>query len=126
MISSVSFHPFISHFPPSMFVAGVALLLLARKQNRPIYKAAGSFNLSLGLLAAVLADFSGMLSTDLGLRTSVEVEGHQGYSFLFTILYGFCTGYSYTQPYSRTALTLYGCGLLALGASAYTGYLLVF
>jgi uncharacterized membrane protein len=126
MISSVSFHPFISHFPPSLFVAGVALLFLARKKSRPIYKTAGSFNLSLGLLAAVLADFSGLLSTDLGLRTSVEVEGHQGYSFLFTILYGFCTGYSYTQPHSRTALTLYGCGLLALGASAYSGYLLVY
>ena len=101
-------------------------MFLARKKNRPIYQNAGAFNLSLGLLAAVLADFSGLLSTDLGLRTSLEVEGHQGYSFLFTILYGFCTGYSYTQPYSRTALTLYGCGLLALGASAYTGYLLVF
>ena len=74
MISSVSFHPFISHFPPSLFVAGVALLFLARRKNQPIYQTAGSFNLSLGLLAAVLADFSGLLSTDLGLRTSVEVE----------------------------------------------------
>lgn len=126
MISSVSFHPFISHFPPSLFVAGIALLFLSWKKNRPIYQSAGSFNLSLGLLAAVLADFSGMLSTDLGLRTTIEVEGHQGYSFLFTILYGFCTGYSYTNPYSRTACLLYGCGLLAMGASAYSGYLLVF
>jgi len=126
MISSVSFHPFISHFPPSLFVAGVALLFLARRKNQPIYQTAGSFNLSLGLLAAVLADFSGLLSTDLGLRTSVEVEGHQGYSFLFTILYGFCTGYSYTQPYSRTAYLLYASGLIALVASAWSGYLLVF
>ncbi len=126
MISSVSFHPFISHFPPSLFVAGVALLFLSRKRNLPIYRAAGSFNLSLGLLAAVLADFSGMLSTDLGLRTTVEVESHQGFSFLFTILYGFCTGYSYTQPYSRTACILYACGILTMGLSAYSGYLLVF
>lgn len=126
MISSVSFHPFISHFPPSLFVAGVLLLFLSKKKNKPIYKTAGSFNLSLGLLAAVMADFSGMLSTDLGLRTAVEVEGHQGYSFLFTILYGFCTGYSYTQPYSRTARTLYGCGLLAMAATAWSGYRLVF
>ncbi|VAX29216.1 hypothetical protein MNBD_NITROSPINAE05-947 [hydrothermal vent metagenome] len=126
MISSVSFHPFISHFPPALFVAGVTLLFLAEKKNLPIYKTAGSFNLSLGLLAAVMADFSGMLSTDLGLRTALEVEGHQGYAFLFTILYGFCTGYSYTQPHSRTARLLYGCGLLAMGASAWTGYQLVF
>jgi len=104
----------------------VALLFLARRKNQPIYQTAGSFNLSLGLLAAVLADFSGLLSTDLGLRTSVEVEGHQGYSFLFTILYGFCTGYSYTQPYSRTAYLLYASGLIALVASAWSGYLLVF
>ncbi len=101
-------------------------MYLSWKKNLSIYKTAGSFNLSLGLLAAVMADFSGMLSTDLSLRTSAEVEGHQGYSFLFTILYGFCTGYSYTQPHSRTACILYGCGLLALGASAWSGYLLVF
>ena len=126
MISSVSFHPFISHFPPSLFVAGLALLFLAWKKEKPIFQAAGSFNLSLGLLAVVLADFSGMLSADLGLKSTVEVEGHQGYSFLFTILYGFCVGYSYTRPFSRVALILYGSGLLAMGASAYSGYLLVF
>jgi len=126
MISSVSFHPFISHFPPSLFVAGVALLLLSWKKKQLTLRAAGSFNLSLGLLAVVLADFSGMLSADLGLKSTVEVEGHQGYSFLFTILYGFCVGYSYTQPFSRVAFVLYGSGLLAMGASAYSGYLLVF
>lgn len=82
--------------------------------------------MSLGLLAVVLADFSGMLSSDLGLKSTVEVEGHQGYSFLFTIFYGFSVGYSYTRPFSRAALVLYGCGLLAMGASSYSGYLLVF
>ncbi len=126
MISTVSFHPFISHFPSALFVAGLGLLYLAWKKGNPVYRAAGSFNLSLGLLAAVLADFSGMLSADLGLKTTVEVEGHQGYSFLFTVLYGFAVGFSYTRPYSRTALWIYGSGLLALMASAYSGYLLVF
>lgn len=126
MISTVSFHPFISHFPSALYVAGLALLYLSWKKNKPIYRSAGSFNLSLGLLAAVLADFSGMLSADLNLITTVEVEGHQGYSFLFTVLYGFAAGFSYTRPYSRAALFFYGGGLLALGASAYSGYLLVF
>ncbi|MFQ5450910.1 MAG: DUF2231 domain-containing protein [Nitrospinaceae bacterium] len=126
MISTVSFHPFISHFPVALFVAGISLLYLSRKKDRPFYRAAGSFNLSLGLLAAVLADFSGMLSADLALRTTVEVEGHQGYSFLFTLLYGFCAGYSYTNVFSRTAAVFYVLTFLALGASAYSGYLLVF
>lgn len=126
MISTVSFHPFISHFPSALFVAGLALLYLAWKKENPVYRAAASFNLSLGLLAAVLADFSGMLSADLGLKTTVEVEGHQGYSFLFTILYGFAAGFSYIRPYSRGALFVYGSGLLSLMASAYSGYLLVF
>ncbi len=126
MISTVSFHPFISHFPIALFFAGIALIFLARKRNNPLYKSAGSFNLSLGLLAAVMADFSGMLSSDLSLRSTVEVEGHQGYSFLFTILYGFCAGYSYTRPYSRVAIFFYATALLSLAASAWSGYRLVF
>ena len=97
MISSVTFHPFISHFPPALFVAGLALLFLAHKKNDEKLKAAGAFNLSLGLLAAVVADFSGMVSVDINLLTVVAVEGHQGYSFLFTILYGFSAGYAYTN-----------------------------
>jgi len=76
MISSVSFHPFISHFSPALFVAGLALLFLAHKKNDEKLKAAGAFNLSLGLLAAVVADFSGMVSVDINLRTVVDVEGH--------------------------------------------------
>jgi len=126
MISTVSFHPFISHFPFALFVAGMALLFLSRKKDNPLFRSAASFNLSLGLLAAVLADFSGMLSSDLGLRSVVEVEGHQGYSFLFTVFYGFAVGFSYTRPYSRAALFFYGGGLLALAASAWSGYRLVF
>ncbi len=93
MVSSVSFHPFISHFPPALFVAGLALLFLSKKKNDSKLGSAASFNLSLGLLAAVVASFSGMMSLDISLRTTVDVEGHQGYSVLFTVLYGFVVGY---------------------------------
>ncbi len=126
MLSSVSLHPFISHFPIALFIAGVGLLYLSQRKKNPLYQAAASFNLSLGLLSAVLADFSGMLSSDISLRTVLEVEGHQGYSFLFTILYGFATMYSYTSAYSRMALIYYTAGGMSLVACAWTGYLLVF
>ena len=126
MISSVTFHPFISHFSPALFVAGLALLFLAHKNNDEKLKAAGAFNLSLGLLASVVADFSGMVSVDINLRTVVEVEGHQGYSFLFTILYGFSAGYAYTNTFSRTALGYYIAGLLVMCLCLFSGYQLVF
>ena len=126
MISSVTFHPFISHFSPALFVAGLTLLFLAHKKNDEKFKAAGAFHLSLGLLAAVAADFSGMVSVDINLLTVVAVEGHQGYSFLFTILYGFSTGYAYTNTFSRTALGYYMAGLLAMGVCLFSGYQLVF
>ena len=126
MISSVTFHPFFSHFSPALFVAGLALLFLAHKKNDEKLKAAGAFNLSLGLLASVVADFSGMISVDIILRTVVEVEGHQGYSFLFTILYGFSAGYAYTNTFSRTALGYYTAGLLAMGVCLFSGYQLVY
>ncbi|MBC8286306.1 MAG: hypothetical protein H8E42_02400 [Nitrospinae bacterium] len=126
MISSVSFHPFISHFPPALFVAGLTLLFLAHKKNDDKLKAAGAFNLSLGLFAAVVADFSGMVSVDINLRTVVDVEGHQGYAFLFTLLYGFSAGYAYTNTFSRTAVGFYMTGVLAMGTCLYSGYQLVF
>ena len=126
MISAVSLHPFISHFPIALYVAGLGLIILARVKEHPAYVNAAAFNLSIGLLTAILANFTGMVSTDLELRTTVEVEGHQGYSFLFTILYGFSTGYSYTKVYSSTAVMFYVFGLFALCASAYSGYALVF
>ena len=126
MISSVTFHPFISHFPPALFVAGLILLFLVHKKNDEKLKAAGAFNLSLGLLASVVADFSGMVSVDINLLTVVDVEGHQGYSFLFTILYGFSAGYAYTNTFSRTALGYYTAGLLAMGVCLFSGYQLVF
>lgn len=80
----------------------------------------------MGLLASVVADFSGMVSVDINLRTVVEVEGHQGYSFLFTILYGFSAGYAYTNTFSRTALGYYIAGLLVMCLCLFSGYQLVF
>ncbi|MEK9629668.1 MAG: hypothetical protein VW455_11695 [Nitrospinota bacterium] len=126
MISSVSFHPFISHFPPALFVAGLVLLFLTSKKDDAKLKSAASFNLSLGLLAAVVASFSGMMSVDISLRTTVEVEGHQGYSFLFTILYGFAVGYSYTNSFSKTAKGFYVVGLITMCICLFSGYQLVF
>ena len=126
MISSVSFHPFISHFPTALFVAGLALIWLGKKKDNPSLSAAGALNWSIGFLAAIMAAFTGMVSVDVGLFSSVQVQGHQGYSFLFTILYGTCTVFSYTQMYSRAAYWVYALNLLAMGASAYSGYLLVF
>ncbi len=126
MVSSISFHPFLSHLPIALFVASLALLYLGWKRKDPRYNHAASFNLSLGAIAAVLADFSGMVSTDVQFRSTAEVEGHQGYSFLFTVIYGFATVYSYTRPFSRTALVYYGVGFLCLLASAGSGYALVF
>jgi uncharacterized membrane protein len=126
MISTVSFHPFISHFPPALFVAGLLLLFLSHKKNDEKLKAAGAFNLSLGLFAAVIADFSGMVSVDINLRTVVDIEGHQGYAFLFTVLYGFSAGYAYINTYSRTAVGYYVAGLLAMGITLFSGYRLIF
>ncbi len=126
MISTVSFHPFISHFSPALFVAGLLLLFLSHKRNDEKLKSAGAFNLSLGLFAAVIADFSGMVSVDINLRSVVEIEGHQGYAFLFTILYGFSAGYAYTNTYSRTAVGFYVAGLLAMGITLFSGNRLVF
>ena len=126
MISTVSFHPFISHFPPALFFSGLTLLFLAHKKNDEKIKSAGAFNLSLGLLAAVVACFSGMVSVDINLRTVVDVEGHQGYAFVFTILYGFSAGYAYTNIFSRTAVGYYIAGFLAMGICLFSGYQLVF
>ena len=126
MISTVSFHPFISHFSPALFVAGLLLLFLSHKRNDKKLKAAGAFNLSLGLLAAVVACFSGMVSVDINLRSVVDVEGHQGYAFLFTLLYGFSSGYAYTNTFSRTAVGFYLAGLLAMGICLFSGYRLIY
>jgi uncharacterized membrane protein len=126
MISTVSFHPFISHFPPALFFSGLTLLFLANKKNDTKLISSATFNLSLGLFAAIIANFSGMVSVDINLRTVVDVEGHQGYAFLFTLFYGFSAGYAYTNTFSRTAVGFYIAGLLAMGACLFSGYQMVF
>lgn len=126
MLSSVTFHPFISHFPIALFVAGVGLLALGHKKNESRWVAAASINFSMGFLLAVLAALTGLVSSDLNLKTNVEIQSHQGYSTAFVILYGFCTAYSYIKAFSGTAIIFYCLTFLAMCASAYSGYLLVF
>ena len=67
-----------------------------------------------------------MMSVDLNLLTTIAVEEHQGYSFLFTVLYGFVVGYSYTNSFSKTAQGFYIVGLLTMCICLFTGYQLVF
>ena len=126
MVSSVTFHPFLSHFPLALFIAGAYLLVLSIKRNEPRLINVASFNFSIGLLMTVLATLSGMVSADINLRSNVEIESHQGYSFLLVILYAFSTGFSYTKTYATTAIICYILNLFVLGASVYSGFLLVF
>ena len=97
-----------------------------RDRNDTKLISSATFNLSLGLFAAIIANFSGMVSVDINLRTVVDVEGHQGYAFLFTLFYGFSAGYAYTNTFSRTAVGFYIAGLLAMGACLFSGYQMVF
>ena len=126
MVSSVTFHPFISHFPTALLIAGICLLILSRRRADPQLAAAASFNFSIGLLMVVLASLSGLVSADINLRPNVEIECHQGYSLLSVIFYGLCTGFSYTKAFSSTAIIFYSLSFLFLFASVYSGYLLVF
>ncbi|MFQ5715488.1 MAG: DUF2231 domain-containing protein [Nitrospinales bacterium] len=126
MISSVTFHPFISHFPTALFVAGICLLVLANKRENPGLTAAASFNFSAGFLMSVLATITGLVSSDLNLRTTVEIQGHQGFSLAFVFFYGFSAAYSYIRAFSNTAIIYYCLTFLAMCASVYSGYLLVF
>ncbi len=126
MISPDAIHPFTSHFPIALFVAGVLLLFLGRDKSRPVWVAAGSINLSFGLLAVMLAVFTGLFSADIGLFSTEEIEGHQGWSFLTVILFAVCVVFSYTRTFSPAAITFYFGNFLALCASVYSGYLLVF
>ncbi len=87
---------------------------------------AANFNFSIGLLILALAALSGMVSADLDLRTTVEIEAHQGYSLLAAVFYAFSAGYSYVKAFSKTAFIFYGITLLSLLASVYSGYLLTF
>lgn len=107
-------------------MAGVILLVLAKKRGKPILAQAASLNFSIGFLSAVLAVFSGLLSEDMGTKTALQVESHLSYSFLFAVFYGFSMVFSYTKANSGTAIFFYILNFLAMCASIWTGYLLVF
>ena len=126
MISSISFHPFISSFPIALLAAGLLILFLAHKKGGRNNTEAASFNLSIGFIAALIADFSGMISVDIHSLDTSAILGHQGYSFLATVLFGFAVGWSYTQPFSKTALLIYIISALAMLIRIYSGYQLVF
>ncbi len=126
MLSTPTLHPFFSHFPPALFLAGLAMLGLARRRSDSRWVHAAWLNFSLGLLMTALAVLTGMFAADLSQWPVVEVEGHQGYSFATVIFYIFCTVFVYTQPFKPAALFFYGLTVLAIGATAWSGYQLVF
>ena len=126
MISSVSFHPFISSLPIALLFSGLLLLLLAYRRRESNNTGVASFNLSMGFIAALMADFSGMISVDIHSWNTVTILSHQGYSFLVTVLFGFAVGWSYTQPFSKTALFIYIMCTLGMLACVYSGYQFVF
>ena len=125
MISSISFHPFISSFPTALLFAGLLLLFLTYKKGGR-NNGTASFNLSIGFVLALMADFSGMVSVDIKSWNTETILGHQGYSFLVTIIFGFAVGWSYTKPFSKTALFIYILCVIAMIASVFSGYQLVF
>lgn len=126
MTEVFAFHSFLSHFPPALFLAGLILLFLARKRDNPVLAAAASLDFSIGFLIAVMAVFSGLLAEDMGSKSALQVESHQVYSFLCAVLYGCCMVFSYTKSNSGTAIFFYMLNFLALCASIWSGYLLVF
>ena len=126
MISSVSFHPFISSLPIALLFSGLLFLLLAHIRRESNNTSVASFNLCMGFIAALMADFSGMISVDIHSWNTVTILSHQGYSFLVTVLFGFAVGWSYTQPFSKTALFIYIMCTLGMLACVYSGYQLVF
>lgn len=126
MFSPDAIHPFSSHFPVALYASGILLLFLGRNKSKPVWIAAGSINLSFGLLAVLTAVFTGLFSADIGMFPTEEVEGHQGWSFLTVILFAICVIYSYTRTFSKAAIFFYCSNFLALSACVYSGYLLVF
>lgn len=126
MLSTPALHPFFSHFPPALFLAGLGMLALARHRSDARWIEAACLNFSAGLLMSILAVLTGMFAADIALWPIVEVEGHQGYSFATVVLYAACTIYAYTQPFKPSALFFYGLNVLAIGATAWSGYQLVF
>ncbi len=126
MLSTPSLHPFLSHFPIALAVAGLIMMFLARRRSDPDLVQAAALNFSAGLLMGVLAVFTGLFATDIGMWPSVQVEGHQGYSFVFVVLYVICTVFAYTDALSKAAFAFYILNVFIMGATAWSGYLLVF
>ena len=126
MLSTPALHPFFSHFPPALFLAGLIMLALARRRADSRWVPAACLNFSAGLLMSILAVLTGMFAADIALWPIVEVEGHQGYSFATVLFYAASTIYVYTRPFQSAALIFYGLNLLAIGATAWSGYQLVF
>ncbi|CCQ90160.1 membrane hypothetical protein [Nitrospina gracilis 3/211] len=126
MLSTPSLHPFLSHFPVALAMAGLLMMGFAKRRNDTQMVQAAAFNFSAALLMGVMAIFSGLFAVDLGQWPVVEVEGHQGYSFAFVIVTIICTIYSYTNALSRNAFFFYIANVLLMAATAYSGYLLVF
>ncbi len=126
MLSTPTLHPFLSHFPTALFVAGMVLLFIGKKRDNSKLIQAASLNLSLGLLMGVLAALSGMFAADIGLWPTPKIEGHQGYSFAFVALYVITIVYSYTKTFSQMAIIFYVLNFVLMCATAWSGYLLVF
>jgi len=126
MLSTPSFHPFFSHFPIALSVAGLIMMWLARKRSEPDLVHAASLNFSAALLMGILAVFTGLFAADIGMLSTVKVEGHQGYSFAFVVVLVICTVFAYTRALSKTAFVFYILNVLIMGATAWSGYVLVF
>jgi len=102
------------------------MLVLARRRSDTRWVQAACLNFSLGLLTSVLAILTGMFAADIALWPIVQIEGHQGYSFAAVIFYAICTIYAYTQPFKPAALFFYALTIVTIGATAWSGYQLVF
>ncbi len=102
------------------------MMWLARKRSDDRLVQAAGLNFSAGLLMGILAVFTGLFAADIGMWPTVQVEGHQGYSFAFVVVLVICTVFAYTRALSKTAFLFYVLNLLIMGATAWSGYVLVF
>ena len=77
MLSTPTLHPFISHFPTALFVAGLLLLYLGKRRSKALWLQAASLNFSIGLLSSVLAVLTGMFAA-VRCFGWLEAEGYLG------------------------------------------------